>query len=127
MKPRIPNTKPSITDLAVRDAGANGGKPIRLTPDQVQTVLRIVAKHAGDSAATYLFGSRLDDQARGGDLDLIVETAAPMPLLERARLQLDLEDQLGLPVDLIVQGPDAPVSSFQQLARARAQPLRLPT
>ena len=100
---------------------------MRLTSAQIQTVLRIVSEHAGDSACTYLFGSRLDDQARGGDIDLLVETAASMPLLERARLQLDLETQLGLPVDLIVQGRDAPVSSFQHLARARAQPLSRPT
>jgi predicted nucleotidyltransferase len=89
-------------------------------------VLRTVAEHAGDSAATYLFGSRLNDQARGGDLDLLVETAAPMSLLERARLQLDLETQLGLPVDVIVFGPGTPVSPFQQVARARAQPLTPP-
>jgi predicted nucleotidyltransferase len=100
---------------------------MRLTPAQIQTVLRTVAEHAGDSAATYLFGSRLNDQARGGDLDLLVETARPMPLLERARLQLDLETRLGLPVDVIVHGPGTPVSTFQQLVRARAQPLRLPT
>lgn len=99
---------------------------MRLTPAQVQTVLRIVAEYAGDSARTYLFGSRLDDQARGGDIDLLVETTAAMPLLERARLQLDLETQLGLPVDLIVQGGGTSVSPFQQLARARARPLSAP-
>lgn len=100
---------------------------MRLTPAQVQTVVRIVSEHAGDAARTYLFGSRLDDRARGGDIDLLVETAVSMPLLERARLQLDLETQLGLPVDVIVQGRGTPVSPFQQLARARAQPLSAPT
>ena len=99
---------------------------MRLTPVQIQTVLRIVSEHAGQSARTYLFGSRLDDRARGGDLDLLVETSTPMLLLERARLQLDLETQLGLPVDLIVHGHGTAASPFQQLARARAQPLRLP-
>lgn len=101
---------------------------MRLTPAQIQTVLRIVSDHVGQSARTYLFGSRLDDRARGGDLDLLVETAnaTPMPLLERARLQLELETQLGLPVDLIVHAHGTVASSFQQLARARAQPLRLP-
>ncbi|MBK1619495.1 hypothetical protein CKO42_13825 [Lamprobacter modestohalophilus] len=100
---------------------------MRLTPIQIEAILRIVSEHAGQSARTYLFGSRLDDRARGGDLDLLVETATPMPLLERARLQLDLETQLGLPVDLIVDDHDRAASPFQQLARARAQPLRLPT
>ena len=99
---------------------------MRLTPAQVQTVLHIVAEHAGDAACTYLFGSRLDDRARGGDIDLLVETAASMSLLERARLQLDLETQLGLPVDLMVQGGGTPASPFQQLARARARPLSAP-
>lgn len=50
-----------------------------------------------------------------------------MPLLEHARLQLDLENRLGLPVDLLVQGRGIPGSPFQRLARARAVPLRMPT
>jgi predicted nucleotidyltransferase len=99
---------------------------MRLTPDQLQTVLRTVARHAGAEAATDLFGSRLDDQACVGDLDLLVEAETPMPLLARARLQLDLETQLGLPVDVVVMGPGTPVSGFQQLARACGGHLRLP-
>lgn len=100
---------------------------MRLTPAQVQIILGTVQDYAGSSAQTSLFGSRLDDQARGGDVDLFVETPAPMSLLDRARLQLALETRLELPVDVIVHSPEAPVSPFQQLARLRAQPLSLPT
>ncbi len=99
---------------------------MRLPPDPLQTALRTVAEHAGAEAATDLFGSRLDDQARGGDLDLLVEAETPMSLLARAHLQLDPETQLGLPVDVVVMGPGTPVSGFQQLARACGQHLRLP-
>jgi hypothetical protein len=62
---------------------------MRLTADQIHTVLRTVAEHAGAAAATDQFDSRLDDQARGGDLDLLVEAETPMPLVARARLQRD--------------------------------------
>jgi uncharacterized protein len=96
---------------------------MRLTPAQVQMIVRTVCDHAGPAAHTYLFGSRLDDHARGGDVDLFVEAPEPMPLLDRARLQLALETRLELPVDVIVHSPGAPVSPFQQLARLRAQPL----
>ncbi len=99
---------------------------MRLIPEQVQTVLQTISEHAGRSASACLFGSRLDDQARGGDVDLFVETASPLTLLERARLRLDLENRLGLPVDLLVHRRGTPISPFQQIARSRSMPLRVP-
>jgi len=99
---------------------------MRLTPEQIQTVLNTVSEHTGRSAQTYLFGSRLDDHARGGDLDLLIETPMPVSLLEKAQLKLALESRLGLPVDLLVQCHGAVESHFLHMARARAVPLSMP-
>lgn len=47
---------------------------MRLTPEQ-QAVLRTALRRSfGAGARLWLFGSRVDDQARGGDYDLLVET-----------------------------------------------------
>ncbi len=43
---------------------------MRLTPAQITTILDTVRKVAGPDARVRLFGSRLDDHARGGDIGL---------------------------------------------------------
>lgn len=90
---------------------------MRLTSDQVSTILGTASRLSGEDAVVYLFGSRVDDRARGGDVDLLIEPPQGLTLLERARLKLELEDGLGLPVDVISQARDAeptPLGGAQQ-------------
>lgn len=46
---------------------------MRVSTAEAERIRAIVRDLAGDNARVYLFGSRLDDDARGGDLDLLVE------------------------------------------------------
>jgi predicted nucleotidyltransferase len=95
---------------------------MRLTSDQVLIILGTASRLSGEDAEVYLFGSRLDDRARGGDVDLLIETPHGLTLLERARLQLELEleEGLGLPVDVVSRARDAEPTPFQRIARAGA-------
>lgn len=45
---------------------------MRLTHDQHQALVRAVRRHFGPGARAWLFGSRTDDRARGGDFDVMV-------------------------------------------------------
>ena len=59
----------------------------------------------GPDATVSLFGSRVDDTARGGDIDLLVQSDRAVEQRERkvlqlvARLQIRLGDQ---PIDVLV-------------------------
>ncbi len=44
---------------------------MRLTPEEI-TVLKTTLATLAPEAKLYLFGSRVDDQKRGGDIDLLV-------------------------------------------------------
>lgn len=90
---------------------------MRLPPDSVQAIRNAVQAEAGDAAEVYLFGSRLDDAARGGDVDLYIESPGIFSPLRKAALKLRLEELLGLPVDLVVAQKDIAPTPFQRIAR----------
>ena len=69
----------------------------------MSSILAAVRHWAGINATVHLFGSRLDDQTKGGDVDLLIETAKPLTLLDQAHIKMQLENDLGLPVDIIVK------------------------
>ena len=46
---------------------------MRLSPLQIHATVAATAELAGPDALVRLFGSRLDDALRGGDIDLLVE------------------------------------------------------
>ncbi|PJC02864.1 MAG: hypothetical protein CO071_00925 [Gallionellales bacterium CG_4_9_14_0_8_um_filter_59_50] len=52
---------------------------MRLTPDQAQITKNTVNRVLGAENRVWLFGSRVDDSLRGGDIDLLVETEAAFP------------------------------------------------
>jgi predicted nucleotidyltransferase len=47
---------------------------MRLQPEQVKAIKETIKRHVGPSSRVWLFGSRVDDALRGGDIDLLVET-----------------------------------------------------
>jgi len=96
---------------------------MRLSPFQIEQIKTIVSSHAGSASRTYVYGSRLDDSARGGDVDLLIETGQPLPRLEQARLKAALESALGLPVDIIVRHGHELASHFESMIQARAEAL----
>ncbi|MBL1259511.1 MAG: nucleotidyltransferase domain-containing protein [Thiotrichaceae bacterium] len=73
-----------------------------------QKIIRVAVNEIfGPDASVTLFGSRVDNSARGGDIDLLVQSERPISQCERkalqlvARLQIRLGDQ---PIDVLVLG-----------------------
>lgn len=70
---------------------------MRLSTEQVQLIARTVAELAGADATVRVFGSRLDDTARGGDIDLLLEVPEVVehPALLASAVAARLERALG--------------------------------
>lgn len=96
---------------------------MRLSTSQTRQILDCVRQQFGADAQVMLFGSRLDDTARGGDVDLLVETAANPSVRQRALATMALEEALNLPVDIVAYQRGTPASAFARIVRAKAQTL----
>ena len=69
-----------------------------------------------------VFGSVLDEtDVEGSDLDLLVDPIPGTTLFDLGGLQAELEETLGVPVDLLTPG-DLPLK-FRQQVLAQAQPI----
>lgn len=82
---------------------------MRLTEDQVKTIRRLASEVAGEQARVRVFGSRLDDEARGGDLDLMLELPDPVdnPVLMAATLSARVSRAMhGRKVDVLLSAPN---------------------
>jgi predicted nucleotidyltransferase len=67
---------------------------MRLTKFEAETIRAIVKENIKD-ADVYLFGSRVDDKKRGGDIDLLIISDHDVTLRMRRKIYLELEDELG--------------------------------
>ena len=68
---------------------------MRLTAEQQRQILQLVHQHVGTEASVRLYGSRLDENRHGGDVDLMIEGSGHLTPMARADLQLDLEQTIG--------------------------------
>ncbi|MGH8436335.1 MAG: nucleotidyltransferase family protein [Pseudomonas sp.] len=69
----------------------------------------------------WLYGSRLDDARRGGDVDLLIRSTPPISLLQRARIKSELEQKLGMPVDILATPAAGVTSPFATIAQAHSK------
>jgi len=89
--------------------------PVRLTEGQSRTVVRAI-RNRDPQAEIYLFGSRIDDEGRGGDIDLLV-ISKRIDLMTKLDILGEIHRRLGdRRIDLVVT-PD-PTSPFMRIAQA---------
>lgn len=99
---------------------------MRITNEAREIIRQTTAEVFGAEARVSLFGSRLDDAQKGGDLDLLVELPAPQPDARRnslalaARLQRRLGDQS---IDVLVLDPETPRLPIHDIARSNGVPI----
>jgi len=88
---------------------------MRLSTDQIQAILQAATAVFGQGTSVWLFGSRVDDAKKGGDIDLLVcpqmHTASDSSVrqqgfMQKIKMLTLLERHLGeRKIDLIVEQP----------------------
>ena len=99
---------------------------MRLLSQQLDAIRLIAHELAGADARIWLFGSRLDDAARGGDVDLLVdsERSVDHPALLAASLSARISLCLqGRKVDVLIAAPNLAVLPILTVAREEGQAL----
>ena len=82
---------------------------MRLTDGQIRIIRQLAREVAGNRSLIRVFGSRLDDAAHGGDIDLLLELAEPVnnPALIAAQLSARVSRALqGRKVDVLLSAPN---------------------
>ncbi len=59
---------------------------MRLRKFQIDSIKKLAIKHFGQETTVYLFGSRTDDNKKGGDIDLFVQCANESALTLEAKI-----------------------------------------
>ena len=93
---------------------------MRLTPAQIDTIQSTVHAVLGEGAQVTLFGSRVDDSLKGGDIDLLVELTAPVPNKTQAigQIYAMLIRQLGdRKIDILLSDPSRTTAPVIEVAR----------
>ena len=82
---------------------------MRLTPAQIDTIKSTAQAVLGEGVQATLFGSRVDDTLKGGDVDLMVavDQAVAEPALMAARVASRIERAMdGRKVDVVLKAPN---------------------
>jgi predicted nucleotidyltransferase len=93
---------------------------MRLTPAQIETIKSTTQAVLGEGAQVTLFGSRVDDQAKGGDVDLMIEVhqALQEPALMAARIASQISRAMhGRKVDVLLKAPNLIEQPIHRIAQ----------
>ena len=99
---------------------------MRLSAQQTKAILDATAELAGAGARVLLFGSRLDDSVRGGDIDLLVQCPEPVdrPVVLAANIEARLQIALGEQrIDVLVIDPVTALQPVHRVALRTGQEL----
>jgi len=99
---------------------------MRLTYTQQEAIRSSVNTVLGAESRIWLFGSRVNDSKRGGDIDLLIETDSVLP--NRVECLCQLEGKLIMrlgerKIDILLKDAQTPEVPLHRLAKAQGVPL----
>ena len=88
---------------------------MRLSKNQIQVINQTAKEYFGNSVRVFIFGSRIDDKKKGGDIDLLIKTKKKSILTLKNKLLflVDLKTKIGdRKIDVIFDLKDMYSGSF---------------
>lgn len=88
---------------------------MRLSEFEIDSIKNMAEQHFGKDVQVYLFGSRVNNQKRGGDIDLFIRTSQDNTLTTRAKIEFvsNLIEQIGeQKIDVVLENQLAGNSGF---------------
>jgi predicted nucleotidyltransferase len=93
---------------------------MRLTSEQASIIHQAAHRRFDVNARVWLFGSRVDDNARGGDIDRMIEapTAPDNDFRDSLALETDLQNALGdQKIDILLFHPGNQETPIHRIAK----------
>jgi predicted nucleotidyltransferase len=78
--------------------------------------LRTIIGELDPAGRIYLYGSRANDNRRGGDIDVYLQASRAIDLKTRLLTQYRLQQACNTHVDLLVKNPQQPLQAIHQIA-----------
>ena len=94
---------------------------MRISAFEHEQIVTTARSHFGANSRVVLFGSRVDDGVRGGDIDLLIEATGPIdkPIQREAAFLIDLWQRVGEQrIDVVLVGSDSPPQKIHSMANA---------
>ena len=93
---------------------------MRITKEQARFIVDSVHNYINKNAKVWLFGSRCDDQKKGGDIDLYIESETiKSPLLSRIHLKVALETLFKeQKIDVVYHDKNLPYKPIHKIAKS---------
>ncbi len=98
---------------------------MRLTKLQIDTLIAATHRSFGESAKIWLFGSRVDDSKKGGDIDLYIETDKEIGVVAvKLEMLCSIWDVFGeQKIDILVRRRNLPASPMHEIAKSSGKAL----
>jgi predicted nucleotidyltransferase len=99
---------------------------MRLTESQQKMIAHTTSEIFGADASVTLFGSRTDDSARGGDIDLLISTGldAETARQRKIRFLTVLKRRIGdRRIDVVLRSPDSEERAIHRIATTEGVPI----
>jgi predicted nucleotidyltransferase len=82
---------------------------MRLTEYEIKAIKETSVKVFGEGSNTYIFGSRVDDTKKGGDIDIFIETDKNTDIFEnKLKFLVELEKKIGeRKIDVVIKSADS--------------------
>lgn len=101
---------------------------VRLSSAEIQTLIHATHSCFGDSAKIWLFGSRVDDTNRGGDIDLFIETDLISNIISsKLEMRREIWEMFGeQKIDILVRSRHEELGPMHKIAKETGVEFKAP-